>query len=228
MRPAQQHISDLDARLRHHHNRHVPAAAKGLKIIHVHPSHRMGINARRGLDSTLQYIRILSLIVEENTNVADDLEAHTLLVLAWECWCGKGLGDKVGGPTAQLDIGVGCGERQDSHHDLRVVGLRVAKDGLFGILQLLELLAHRLHVGGSHVGGSSCRQASRGPRKAENLPTSTLRGWMEEVMERLQRWPQMPENEGGQVKKKKRMGRHRTAQCIQGFFTGGPSWGSLL
>lgn len=134
-------------------------SSKGLKIVHIHPSHRMGINARRGLDSTLQYIRVLSLVFEKNTQVADDLEAHTLLVLAWECWCSKGLGDKVGGPTAQLDVRVGCGERQDSHHDLRVVGLGVAEDGLFGILQLLELLAHRLHVGGSHVGWYSCRQA---------------------------------------------------------------------
>lgn len=84
--------------------------------------------------------------------MADDLEAHSLLVAAGECGGRKGLGDEVGGPAAQVDIGVGRGKGQDANHDLRVVGLWVAEDSLFGLVQLLELLAHGLDLSGRHGG----------------------------------------------------------------------------
>lgn len=119
---------------------------------HVHPSHRMWVNARGGLDRAPHDIRILPGVFEQGTQVADDLEAHTFLVAAGQCWGCKSLGDEVGGPTAQLDIGVRRGEGQDANHDLRVVGLWVAEDGLLGLVQLLELLAHGLHIGGLHGG----------------------------------------------------------------------------
>lgn len=84
--------------------------------------------------------------------MTDNLETHALLVATWQCWGCEGLGDEVGSPSSQLDIGIGTSERQDAYHDLRIVGLRVAEHGFLGLVQLFELVAHGLDVGGRHDG----------------------------------------------------------------------------
>lgn len=112
----------------------------------------MRVDTRSSLDRTAQDIGVLLWVLEQGAQVSDDQEAHTLLVTAGQGRGGKGLGDEVCGPATQFDVGVGGGERQDANHDLRIVGLRVAQDGFLCFVQLLELVAHGLHVGGRHAG----------------------------------------------------------------------------
>lgn len=123
----------------------------------------MWVDTRSGLDRTAQNIWIFLRVLEQGAQVTDDQEAHALLVATGQGRGGEGFGDEVGGPAAQLNVGFGTGERKDAHHDLRVVGLRVAEDGLFGLVQLLKLVAHGLHIGGRHDGHSS--RGRRGCRR---------------------------------------------------------------
>lgn len=138
----------------------------------VHPSHNVGVYASRGLNGTLKHIRILLRVLELAPQHRHDLEAHDLLVLTREHGRRKGLGDKVGGPSSQLWRRVGCGERQNTAHDGRVVG-GVAQDSLAGFIQLLELRAHRLHIRGSH-GGQIAHGLAEG-RRSGDPSASTLR-----------------------------------------------------
>lgn len=112
----------------------------------------MRIDTRSRLDRAAQDIGVLFGVLEQGAQVADNLEAHTLLVAAGQGRGGEGLGDEAGGPSSEFDVGIGTGKRQDAYHDLRVVGLWVAEDGFLGLVQLFELVAHRLYVGGRHDG----------------------------------------------------------------------------
>lgn len=131
---------------------HTKAASAQENKVNVHPFHGMRVDTRSGLNRAAQDIGILLWVFEQGAQVTDDQEAHTLLVAARQSRGGKGLGDEVCGPATQFDVGVRRGERQDTDHDLRVVGLRVAQYGLLCFVQLLELVAHGLHVGGRHDG----------------------------------------------------------------------------
>lgn len=118
----------------------------------------MRINTRSSLNRAAEDIGVFFGILEQGAQMTDNLETHTLLVAAGQCRRGEGLGDEVGSPSSQFDIGIGTGERQDTDHDLRVVGLRVAEYGFLGFVQLLELVAHGLHVGGRHDGRQEAEQ----------------------------------------------------------------------
>lgn len=143
----------------------------------------MRIDTRSSLDCAAKNIRVFLGVLEQGAQMADDLKAHTLLVTTGQCWGGEGLCDKVGGPSSQLDIGIGTGKRQDAYHDLRVVCLGVAEHGFLGLVQLLELVAHGLYVGRRHDGRQEAdtgfaaigKCGSGRPRSWADLLASTLR-----------------------------------------------------
>lgn len=111
----------------------------------------MWVDASRGSDDALEHIWVLLRALQQAPEHRQDLEAHNLFVLVWECRGCKGLGDEVGSPAPQLEGGVWGGKGQDAVHDGLVVA-GVDEDGLAGVIQLLELLAHGLHSVGGHDG----------------------------------------------------------------------------
>lgn len=144
----------------------------------------MRIDTRSSLNRAAKYIGVLFGILEQSTQVTDDLETHTLFVATGQGRCGERLGDEIGSPSSQFDVGIRTCERQDAYHDLRVVGLRVAENGFLGLVQLLELIAHGLYVGGRHDGQqesghwvrSKWERGSGRSWSGMDLLTSTLRG----------------------------------------------------
>lgn len=148
----------------------------------------MRIDTRSSLDRAAKNIGVFVGVLEQGSQMADDLQAHTLLVTARQCWGSEGLCDKVGSPSSQFDIGIGAGKRQDAYHNLRVVGLGVAEHGFLGLVQLLELVAHGLYVGSRHDGRQEAGTefaadgncGSGRPRSWADLLASTLRfGWID-------------------------------------------------
>lgn len=117
----------------------------------VHPSQDVWIDASRGGDDALEHVWVFLGALQQAPEHRQHLEAHDLLVLVRECRGREGLGDEVGSPAPQLEGGVWGGEGQDAVHD-RLVVAGVDEDGLAGIIQLLELLAHGLHSVGGHDG----------------------------------------------------------------------------